>query len=81
MEPVVTTGLLDKVAEQGALAAFMLLVIIVLVMAVKMLYERNVQQGQENVQALVDSTEAINNNTAALSMLGKQIERLENHAG
>ena len=80
MEPVATTGLLNKVAEQGALAAFMLLVIIVLVMAVKMLYERNVQQGQENVQALVDSTEAINNNTAALSMLGKQIERLENNA-
>lgn len=81
MEPVATTGLLNKVAEQGALAAFMLLVIIVLVMAVKMLYQRNVDQGAENVQALVDSTSAINNNTAALGMLGKQIERLENHAG
>lgn len=81
MEPIATTGLLNKVAEQGALAAFMLLVIIVLVMAVKMLYQRNVDQGAENVQALVDSTAAINNNTAALGMLGKQIERLENHAG
>lgn len=78
MEPVATTGLLNKVAEQGALAAFMLLVIIVLVMAVKMLYERNTQQGSENVKALVDSTTAINNNSAALEMLGKQIERLEN---
>lgn len=81
MEPVGTTGLLNKVAEQGALAAFMLLVIIVLVMAVKMLYQRNVDQGAENVKALVDSTSAINNNTAALGMLGKQIERLENNAG
>lgn len=78
MEPVVTTGLLNKVAEQGALAAFMLLVIIVLVMAVKMLYSRNVDQGAENVKALVDSTAAINNNTAALGMLAKQVERLEN---
>lgn len=78
MGAVETSGLMNKVAEQGALAAFMLLVIIILVLAVKMLYERNVQQGAENVRALVDSTSAINNNTAALSMLGKQIERLEN---
>ena len=68
-------------AEQGALAAFMLLVIIALVMAVKMLYGRNVEQGAENVKALIDSTTAINNNTAALGMLAKQVERLENHAG
>lgn len=81
MEPVSTTGLLNKVAEQGALAAFMLLVIIVLVMAVKMLYERNVQQSADNVKALVDSTTAINNNTSALAMLGKQVERLDNHVG
>lgn len=81
MEPVSTTGLLSKVAEQGALAAFMLLVIIALVMAVKMLYGRNVEQGAENVKALIDSTTAINNNTAALGMLAKQVERLENHAG
>lgn len=76
MQPVETTGLLNKVAEQGALAAFMLLAIIVLILAVKMLYDRNVQQGAENVRALIDSTTAINNNTSALAMLGKQIERL-----
>lgn len=81
MEPVSTTGLLNKVAEQGALAAFMLLVIIVLVMAVKMLYERNVQQGADNVKVIIDNTTAINNSTAAMTMLGKQIERLENHVG
>ena len=77
MEPVSTTGLINEVAKQGALVTFMLLVIIILVMAVKMLYERNVQQGADNVKALVDSTVAINNNSAALEMLGKQIERLE----
>ncbi len=75
-----TTSLINKVAEQGALAAFMLLVIIALVMAVKMLYTRNVEQGAENVKALIDSTTAINNNTAALGLLAKQVERLENHA-
>lgn len=77
MEPVATTGLINEVAKQGALVTFMLLVIIILVLAVKMLYERNVQQGADNVKALVDSTVAINNNSAALEMLGKQIERLE----
>lgn len=77
MEPVVTTGLLDKVAEQGALAAFMLLVIIALVMTVKMLYERNVQQGADNMKVLIDNNTALNNNTAALNMLGKQMDRLE----
>ncbi len=81
MEPVATTGLINEVAKQGALAAFMLLVIIVLVMAVKMLFDNNRDQGKENTKALIDSTVAINNNTAALAMLGKQIERLENHAG
>lgn len=80
MEPVSTTGLMSKVAEQGALAAFMLLVITVLVLAVKMLWDNNREQGKENTKALIDSTSAINNNTAALAMLGKQIERLENHA-
>ncbi len=80
MDPVNTTGLMDKVAEQGALAAFMLLVVIALAMAVKMLYNRNIEQGKENVTALIDSTAAINNNTAALGLLTKQIERLENNA-
>lgn len=78
MDPVNATGLLDKVAEQGALAAFMLLTILALSWAVKMLYSRNVEQGKENVTALIDSTTAINNNTAALSLLTRQIERLEN---
>lgn len=73
-----TTGLVNKVGEQGPLAAFMLLCIIALLLAVKMLYGRNVEQGKENVTALIDSTTAINNNTAALGMLTKQIERLEN---
>lgn len=73
-----TGVLLSKVAEQGALIAFMLLVIITLVMAIKMIYERNVQQGADNLKALIDSTTAINNSTAALNMLSKQIERLEN---
>lgn len=81
MDPVNATGLMDKVAEQGPLAAFMLLVIIALACAVKMLYARNVEQGKENVTALIDSTTAINNNTAALSLLTKQIERLEKNAG
>lgn len=73
-----TTGLINKVGEQGPLAAFMLLCLIVLVIAVKMLYSRNQEQGKENVTALIDSTTAINNNTAALGLLTKQIERLEN---
>lgn len=71
------SALIEKISEQGVLVTFMLLAIIVLLMAVRILYNRNVQQGLENVKALVDSTTAINNNTAALGMLIKQIERLE----
>ena len=81
MEPVATNGLLNKVVEQGSLYAFMLLVIIVLLIAFKALWDSYKEQGKESSKALLDSTVAINNNTAALTMLGKQIERLENHVG
>lgn len=79
MEPVSTTGLISEVAKQGALAAFMMLVIIVLVLTVRMLYNRNVEQGDQNVKALLDSTTAINNNTVAVNMLGKQLDRMESN--
>lgn len=73
-----TTGLVNKVGEQGPLTAFMLLCLIAAIFAIKILYNRNQEQGKENVTALIDSTTAINNNTAALTLLTRQIERLEN---
>lgn len=78
MEPVGTTSLITQISQQGALASFMLLIIIFLVMAVKMLYQRNVDQGADNMKALVDSTVAVTNNTMALGLLTKEIERLQN---
>lgn len=74
--PVDTSVMLSKVAEQGVLFAFMLLVIIVLIMVIRALYGRNVKQGDEQQKTLIDSTLAINNNTLAVTALTRQIERM-----
>lgn len=74
--PVDANGLFSKVAEQGALFAFMMFVILALAYVAKTLYERNIKQGDDNTQALIDSTVAISNNTTALNILTKEIERL-----
>ena len=69
-------GAIAKIVEQGALFAFMLLCIIVLVFVVKAMYNRIMQQTDQQTKILLDSTLAINNNTAALGALTKQVERL-----
>lgn len=51
-----TGGMFSKVAEQGALFAFMLLVIIALCVVIKVLYNRNIKQGDDQQKALIDST-------------------------
>ena len=71
-----TGGMLSKVAEQGALFAFMMLVIVALCVVIKVLYNRNIKQGDDQQKALIDSTIAINNNTLAVNALTKQIERM-----
>ena len=76
MEPVHVDGLLMKVAEQGALVAFMLLVIVGLCYVMKSMYSRIVQQADQQQKILIDSTIAITNNTSALGALTKQVERL-----
>ncbi len=76
--PIDTGGMFSKVAEQGALFAFELLVIIGLCLVIKVLYNRNVKQGDDQMKALIDSTLAINNNTLALTALTKQIELMNN---
>lgn len=73
--------ILNLLTEQGALVAFELLVIIVLVYALRVLYFRNIKQGDDQARAFTDSTIAINNNTAALNALTKQIERMNNAKG
>ena len=54
----------------------MLLVIIGLCLVIKVLYNRNIKQGDDQQKALIDSTIAINNNTLAVNALTKQIERM-----
>lgn len=76
--PIETGGMFSKVAEQGALFAFMLLVLIGLSIVVKVLYNRNIKQGDDQLRSLIDSTLAINNNTLALNALTKQIELMNN---
>jgi len=76
MEPVRVDGILMKVAEQGALCAFMLLVIIGMALVAKAMYNRIIQQADQQQKVLIDSTLAINNNTTALGALTKQVERL-----
>jgi len=76
MEPVRVDGILMKVAEQGAMCAFMLLVLLGLCWVVKSMYARVLQQADQQQKILIDSTLAINNNTTALGAMIKQVERL-----
>lgn len=78
MQPVETTQMLSKVAEQGALFAFMLLVIIALFFVCKTLYNRNVMLGDSLVKIITDNTVSNNNSTLALTALTRQIEVLNN---
>jgi len=78
--PIETGGIFAKVAEQGALFAFMLLVMIGLCLVIKTLYNRNVKQGDDQQKSLIDSTLAINNNTLAINALTKQIEKMDARA-
>lgn len=78
MQPVDANSLFSQIAQQGALFAFMLLVIIVLVMAIRVLYTRNVALGDMFQKALTDSTVAVNNNTLAQNAIARQIEVMTN---
>lgn len=75
--PVDANGMLNSVAQQGALFAFMLFVILSLGIVCRTLYNRNVKQGDDQAKALIDSTLAINNNTLAINALTKQIEKMD----
>ncbi len=74
--PIETSGIFDAITEKNSLIAFELFAIIGLIAVIKVLYNRNVKQGDDQAKALTDSTLAINNNTLALQMLTKEIERL-----
>lgn len=71
-----TGGMFTKVAEQGALFAFMLLVIVGLCLVIRTLWAEMKKQGADVQKALIDSTIAVNNNTAAVSLLTREVERL-----
>jgi putative Mn2+ efflux pump MntP len=74
--PVDPNSIVNSVAQQGALFGFMLLVILGLCLVARVLYNRNIKQGDDQQKTLIDSTLAINNNTVALNALTKQIERM-----
>lgn len=74
--PIDTGGLFSKVAEQGALFAFMILVMLGLCLVCRVLYNRNIKQGDDQLKALIDSTLAINNNTLAITAMTRQIEMI-----
>lgn len=74
--PVDPSSMVNSVAQQGALFGFMLFVIVGLCTVIKVLYGRNIKQGDDQQKTLIDSTLAINNNTIALNALTKQIERM-----
>ena len=80
MDTVHVDGIMMKIAEQGVLFAFMLLCIIGLCVVIRSMYTRINQQTDQQQKILIDSTLAINNNTAALGALVKQVERLDNNA-
>jgi hypothetical protein len=74
--PIDTNNVLSAVTEKNSLVAFQLFAIIALGYVASTLYKRNVKQGDDQAKALVDSTLAINNNTQALQLLTKEIERM-----
>lgn len=74
--PVDTGNIVTAITEKNSLIAFELFVIIALVLVIKTLYGRNIKQGDDQAKALTDSTLAINNNTLALQMLTREIERI-----
>lgn len=78
MQPVDTSSLFSQIAQQGALFAFMLLVIVVLGITTKALYGRNVALGDMFQKAILDSTIAINNNTVAQNAIARQMEFMNN---
>lgn len=79
--PVDTSNLFNKIAEQGALFAFMLLVMLVMSIVIRTLYKRNIELGDGLHKALTDSTVAINNNTISNNSLTRQIEVMNNVRG
>jgi hypothetical protein len=70
IDPALGPGL-SRIYEMGALVSFMLLAIIVLLIAVKALYNRNLAMGDMFMKALAD-------NTASNHALAQQIERWRN---
>lgn len=79
MQPIDTSNMFAQVSQAGPLFAFMMLVIIALIFAVKVLYNRNVMLGDNMMKIISDNTVSTNNSTLALTALTRQIEVL-NHA-
>jgi len=77
LQAVNTDSAMNKVIEQGALASFMLLVIIGLCLFGKMIVNRLFTQGDVQSKAFTDSTVAIINNTQSTAALQKEIQTLK----
>jgi hypothetical protein len=74
MQPVDTSGMFSQIAQQGALFAFMLLVILALAWAIKTLYSRNVTLGDMYHQAMIDTSTAMNKAADASDSIAHQME-------
>ncbi|MFN5173594.1 MAG: hypothetical protein ACK5WY_08010 [Holosporaceae bacterium] len=75
MLPIDPTALVTNVSQASPLVSFLLLDIIILVMVVKVLFNRMVKLGEDRQTDLINSTLAINNNTSALNNLIKILEQ------
>lgn len=78
MQPIDTSNMFAQVSQAGPLFAFMMLVIIALIFAVKVLYNRNVMLGDNMMKIISDNTVSNNNSTLAITALTRQIEVLNN---
>jgi len=67
--PIDPTTLVNNVSHAGPLVSFLLLDILVLLVAVRVLFNRVMKVGDDRQADLIASTLAINNNTAALNNL------------
>lgn len=76
VQAIDTAVLVSDISRQGPLFSFMLFVILILLLAVRTLYNRNVKQGDDQNNAQRDTLVALSNNTNSLEAVADSVKDL-----
>lgn len=76
VQAIDTAVLVSDISRQGPLFSFMLFVILVLLLAVRTLYQRNVKQGDDQNNSQRDGIVALTNNTNSLEAVADSVKDL-----